>query len=196
MRQRPYVVKSTRQLLAISSPGREEIIDAVGLIGPCTVPELARFLGRSRHVLYYHVRALQACGLLLKTQQSGGGRKSTGSYDIPGRPLSVHFDLGTARTRRAVKALARSRLNSAMRGFLRACHPDVSITDGPGRNLWVTHWKGHLSARELAEFNRQLARLIDMLRSGTERNGARRTAYEFTFALAPVVSAEVNKRRR
>lgn len=196
MRQQPYVVKSNRQLLAISSPGREEIIDAVGLIGPCTVPELARFLGRSRHVLYYHVRALQACGLLLKSRQSGGGTKSTSSYDIPGRPLSVHFDLGTQRTRRAVVALARSRLNSAMRGFLRACDPDVGITDGPRRNLWVTHWKGHLSARELAEFNRHLARLIDMLRRGTEQKGARRTAYEFTFALAPVVSAEVSRRRR
>jgi len=196
MKKGAYVVKSTRQLLAISSPGREEIIDAVGLIGPCTVPELARFLGRSRHVLYYHVRALRACGLLLESRQSGDGKKSTSSYDVPGRPLSVHFDLGTKRTRRAVVALARSRLKSAMRGFLRACHPDVSITDGPRRNLWATHWKGHLSAKELAEFNRHLVHLVDMLRRGTQQKGARGAAYEFTFALAPVVSAEAARSRR
>jgi predicted transcriptional regulator len=87
--RRPYVVTSLTQLLAIASPGREEIIDAVGFLGSCTVAELARFVGRSRHALYYHVRALRDCGLLLETHHSGEGKRTTARYDLPGRPLSV-----------------------------------------------------------------------------------------------------------
>lgn len=184
---RPYVVTSLTQLLAIASPGREEIIDAVGVIGPCTVAELARFVGRSRHALYYHVRALRDCGLLLETQHSGEGKRTTARYDLPGRPLSVRYDLSTERTRRAVMALARTRLRSAARGVVRACRPDVATVEGPRRNLWVARWKGWLSDRELEEANRHLSRLIDLLRHRAGSSSARRRCHELTFALAPIV---------
>lgn len=184
---KPFVVTSRKQLLAIASPGREEIIDAVGLLGPCTVPDLARFIGRSRHSLYYHIRALRDCGLLLESHRSGERTKTTAVYDLPGRPLSVRFDLSTERSRRAVLALARARLRSGTRGFLRACHPDAAETHGPRRNLWATHWKGWLSDADLEEFNRHLARLIDLLRPAPGRKTAHRRPHEFTFALAPVI---------
>lgn len=183
---RPYVVKSTKQLLAIASPGREDIIDAVGLMGPCTVPDLARYLGRSRHALYYHVRALRDCRLLLETRLSGEGKKPTALYDLPGRPLSVQYDLSSERTRQAVIQLARSRLRSAARGFVRVCDPDIAVTEGPRRNLWVARWKGWMSDRELEEANEHLSRLIELLRHDGRDTRVRRAPYEFTFALAPI----------
>jgi biotin operon repressor len=184
---KPYVVRSRKQLLAIASPGREDIIDAVGLMGPCTVPDLARFLGRSRHALYYHVRALRDCGLLIETHRTGGGKKTTALYDLPGRPLSVQYDLSTERTRHAVVQLARTRLRSATRGFVRACSPDIAVTQGPRRNLWVARWKGWLSDRELQEANEHLSRLIELLRHDGRGTREGRAPYELTFALAPIV---------
>lgn len=184
---KPYIVTSLKQLLAIASPGREDIVDAVGLIGPCSVTDLARFLGRSRHALYYHVRALRASGLLLETRHSGNGRKPAAHYDLPGRPLSVRYDLGTERARQAVIALARTRLRSASRGFVRACRPDAATVDGPRRNLWVARWKGWLSDRELEETNKHLNRLIALLRHDPGPSSARRRPHEFTFAIAPIL---------
>lgn len=186
---KPFVVTSRKQLLAIASPGREEIIDAVGLLGPSTVPQLAEFLGRSRNSLYYHVQALRDCGLLIETPQLGRGTKTTAEYDLPGRPLSVRYDLSTARTRNAVIALARSRLQSGARGFVAACNPDLAVTDGPRRNLRATHWKGWLSPAELVEFNSHLDQLVTMLRRGAQEKGRHRAPYELTFVLAPVVAA-------
>jgi hypothetical protein len=186
---KPYVVTSLKQLLALASPGREDIIDAVGLLGPCSVPELADFLGRSRHGLYYHVRALRECGLLIEQLRSGHGTKTTAVYDVPGRPLSVRYDLTTASSRRAVVALARARLHSAERGFRKACRPGIAVVEGPRRNLWVAHWKGWLSPAELAEFNDHLHQLVNMLRGGGRAKTKRRAPYEFTFALAPVLHA-------
>src|SRR5438067_1865500 len=141
---KPYLVTSVKQLLIVASPGREDLVDAVAIIGPCTITELARFVGRSRNALYYHVKALRDCGLLVESRRSGEGRKATAYYDVPGRPMVVRLNLGTERTRKAVIALARIRLRSAARGFVRACRPDVATVEGPKRNLWMTRWKGWL----------------------------------------------------
>jgi predicted transcriptional regulator len=186
---KPFFITSVRQLLVIASPGREDLVDAVGVLGPCTITELARFVGRSRNGLYYQVKALRDCGLLLESRRSGEGKKATAYYDVPGRPMVVRFNLGTERTRKAVIALARIRLRSAARGFVRACRPDVATVEGPTRNLWVARWKGWLSNRELEEANTHLERLIELLRHRAGAVSAKRKLHEFTFALAPVVPA-------
>jgi len=191
----PYRVTSLKQLLVLASPGREDIIDAVGVIGPSTIPELAQFVGRSRNALYYPVRALRDCGLLLETHHSGEGRKTTARYDLPGRPLSVSYDLSTERARRAVIALGRTRLRSAARGFERACRSGASTTEGPRRNLWVARWKGWLSNAELEEANAHLSRLIDLLQHDSGGPIEQRRLHEFTFALAPIVPKTAPRRR-
>ena len=183
---RPFLVTSARQLQVIASPGREEIVDVVALIGPCSITELAAALGRSRNSLYYHIRALRDCGLLVETLRSGEGKKATAYYDPPGRPFAVHFDLSTKQRKSAVVALARARIRSAARGFERACRPGAVQIDGPHRNLWATRLKGWLSNEELKEANELFARLIHLIgRSGRESVQAKRS-YEFTFVLAPI----------
>ena len=184
---KPYIITSVAQLLTVASPGREDLVDAVGVLGPCTITELARFVGRSRNALYYHVNVLRDCGLLVESRRSGQGKKATAYYDVPGRPMIVRFNLSTERTRQAVVALARIRLRSAARGFVRACRPELATVEGPNRNLWVTRWKGWLSNRELQEANIHLARLIELLRHRAGPVSAKRKLHEFTFVLAPVV---------
>jgi DNA-binding transcriptional ArsR family regulator len=183
---KPFLVTSAKQLQVIASPGREEIMDVVSLIGPCSITELAGALGRSRNSLYYHVRALRDCGLLVETQRSREGQKRTAYYDPSGRPLAVHFDLSTKDRKRAVIALARARIRSAARGFERACRPGAVLVEGSRRNLWATHLKGWLSDEELEEANELFARLIHLIgRSARESVQAKRS-YEFTFVLAPI----------
>jgi DNA-binding transcriptional ArsR family regulator len=180
-----YFIKSVAQLLSLSSPGRDDIVDAVGLIGPCSVPELARHLGRPYHALYYHIKALRDCGVLIENQRKTTRRKRTAVYDVPGRPLSIRYGLATKRERQAVAKLAQIRLRSATRGFIRACRPDVAVTHGLKRNLWVARWKGWISETELKEVNRLLFKILGKFRhGGAER--VRRRPHEFTFALAPV----------
>jgi hypothetical protein len=180
-----YIIDSVEQLLALASPGRDDIVDAVGLIGPCSVPELARFLGRSHHGLYYHVKALRDCGILRERHIAKPRQRRTATYDLPGRPMSVRYSLETEQQRRAAMALAQTRLRSAIRGFREACRPGIAVTFGPRRNLWVARWKGWLSDAELAEANHYLHRILALFRHGGVQKGGRRP-HEFTFALAPV----------
>lgn len=183
---RPYVVSSPEQLEAIASPGREEVIDAVALIGPCSVSELALQLGRSRHALYYHVKALRDCGLLLEASRPVAGARDTRFYDVPGRPVSVRFDLSTPKRRRAVTALSRARLQSGLKGVLRACSAEATVTDGPRRQLWATHVKGWLSGADLEEVNGLLLQLVEVISRASASQSTGRQAFELTFALSPV----------
>src|SRR5438067_11035792 len=120
------------------------MIDMIGIVGPCKVAELARARGRSRHTLYYHVRALTACGLLKQARSGKGGKREAVRYEVVGRPIVVHFDLTTAKSTRAVLDLAHARSRSGKRGFDRACKAGVAVVEGARRNLWATRWKGWL----------------------------------------------------
>jgi DNA-binding transcriptional ArsR family regulator len=181
----PFVVTSSEQLEVIASPGREAIVDTVALIGPCSIPELARALRRSRHSLYYHARALRDAGLLVETRRSGEGTRTTAYYDVLGRPFSVSFDLSTEARRQAVLSLANARMRTALRGFERACRPGAVTADGPRRDLWATHLKGWLSLEDLEEANRLLARLIQLVGAFAADEVAGKRAYEFSFVLCP-----------
>ena len=195
MKTRPYIVKSTRQLLALASPGREDIIDAVTVLGPCGVSDIARFVGRSRHALYYHVKVMRDRGLLVETQVEGKGVKPTAHYDLPGRPFLVRYDLSSPTSRRAVIAIGRARFRSGQRGFVRACSSDGAVVVGPRRNLWVAHWKGWLTPRDLEKANRLLHQLVDVFTPSIGNSRASRSPYELTFGVAPVIAANAKTKR-
>lgn len=184
---RPYIADSPAQLSALASPGREDIVNAIGLLGPCKVSDLARFLGRTPHALYYHLRQLRKHGLILESQRLDDRNTPAAYYDLPGKPIIVRYDLSTKRGRRAVANLGTLRFRSAMRGFLRACRAGNARTRGPLRNLWVAHWKGWLSDHEVARANKIFQELVDLFRrsSGAPRKGRR--PHEITFAIAPIV---------
>jgi hypothetical protein len=186
MERGTYYVTELKQLLVLATPGREDIIDAVAILGPSTVPDLAQFLGRSRNALYYHVRALRDSGLLLESEMQRDGVKKTLQYDLPGRPVIVKYNLSTPRSRRAVMKLGRLRFRSGERGFVRACQRDHAVVEGPHRNLWVAHWKGWLTDKDLTEANRLLLQLVDLFRHGADAPGDRKPL-ELTFAIAPVI---------
>jgi biotin operon repressor len=191
MKRRTYYVTELKQLLVLATPGREDIIDAVAVLGPCTVPDIAQFLGRSRNALYYHVRALRDCGLLVESEVQREGVRRTSQYDLPGRPLIVKYNLTTPRSRRAVMKLGRLRFRSGERGFVRACQRGDAVVEGPHRNLWVAHWKGWLTDEDLEEANRLLLELVDLFRNGADASGDRKPL-ELTFAIAPVIPRRAN----
>ena len=190
MRNRPYLVTSPRQLEALASPGREDIIDAVTVLGPCGVTEIARFVGKSRHALYYHVKVLRDHGLLVETHVEGKGVKPTAHYDLPGRPFLVRYDLSTPKSRRAVIAIGKARFRAGQRGFVRGCASDTAVVEGPRRNLWVAHWNGWLTLQDLEKANRLLAELVDVFTPSVDDSRTARSPYALTFAISPVIQAK------
>src|SRR5215831_10287962 len=67
-------IRGRRELRALVSPARQEIIDLLARMGDTTIAELAAGLGRPADGLYYHVRALQRAGLILEVDGRVEGR--------------------------------------------------------------------------------------------------------------------------
>jgi len=185
-----YYVTSVKQLLVLAKPGREDIIDAIAVRGPSTVPEIAAFLGRTRNSLYYHVDVLAKAGLLVEETVRRQGIKSTARYDLPGRPMIVKYDLSTPRNRRAVIRLGLGRFHAGKRSFVRACNSELAVAEGPRRNLWISYWEGWLSDDELHEANRILNSLVDLYRRSSKSGGGGRKPYALTFGIAPVIGSK------
>ena len=192
---RPYIVDSPAQLAALASPGREDLLDAIGLLGPCKVSDVARFLRRSPHALYYHLRQLRRHGLVLESRRLDERNTPAAYYDVPGRPILVRYDLSTKRGRRAVTSLGTLRLRAAMRGFVRACRAGDATTHGSLRNLWVAHWKGWLSDQDLARTNRIFQELVGLFRRASSAPRKGRRPHEISFAIAPIIHGDNSRVR-
>src|SRR5215216_2961617 len=85
-----YVIREPKQLAALRSPVRQEIVDALAPTRIRTVAELASMLGRSTHSLYHHVRVLERVGLILNMGIERRNRRDEALYATPGRLLRIH----------------------------------------------------------------------------------------------------------
>jgi DNA-binding transcriptional ArsR family regulator len=187
-RLRPYHIGQFRQLRAIVSPIRQEIVDAVAASGPCTISELADSLGRRQTALYAHVSALKAVGLLQRVGVRSNGGRPSAVLMVPGRPMYLDYDIADPKRRKLIARYAVGMLRNAGRDFVAAtAHPRVK-TAGKARSLWAARSKGWLSPKELAEVNVLLNRLISILRDGQRTKGTSRKLHELTFVVCPFES--------
>jgi DNA-binding transcriptional ArsR family regulator len=60
-----HVVRTKKQLAALVSAGRQEIVDVLSQIGTVSVAELAAALNRPADAIYYHLRVLKRAGLVI-----------------------------------------------------------------------------------------------------------------------------------
>jgi DNA-binding transcriptional ArsR family regulator len=183
-----FVISDVRQIRTLSSPIRQDILDAVTAIGPCSVSELAAAIGRRPDSLYYHVRRLVKVGLIREEPDGGAGRGEL-RLDVPHNRFYLEYKPESRPNKTAVLRVAAAMVRSAERGFRRAFDPDVAVVAGPGRNLWASRTRGALTPADLAEVNALIARLHTIMRSGRRDRGPSvagdRSLHELTVILAP-----------
>lgn len=178
-----FHIERLDQIRALSSAARQDIVDAVTAIGPATAPEIARALHRKPDGLYFHLRALARVGLLKQGERSNSQGRIVATYDVPGRPMRIRYDLAAGAGARAISRVTASMLRTANRGFARAAAKGEARVDGARRELWAARTHGWLSPKALEEVNRNLTRIIALVRSGPAPRNA--CSYEVTFVLSP-----------
>src|SRR4051812_4900876 len=181
-------IADARQIRALASPIRQDILDAVTAIGPCSVAQLAVALGKPADGLYYHIRRLLDVALLMEVAGDGNARADL-RLDAAHKSFYLEYKPENRANRAAVLRVIASMMRSAERTFRRGFRPGVAVVKGPRRNLWAGRSRGSLSAGELAEVNVLLDRLITVMRSGRrdreDMSAKDRALYELTFVLAP-----------
>lgn len=180
-----YEITDPRQFKALRSAIRQEVVDVMESLAPCTIASLADRLGRPAASLYFHVRALQRVGLIKTVGVEGDGRDKAALYALPAKRLRLSYDTEPKTRQRQVGPIADSLLRLARRDVKRGLSSAGTTVSGPARQLWVLRARGWLTPSELQRLNRQLAAISELISSGKERRGAAPIA--LAFALAPAI---------
>src|SRR5690348_13273430 len=126
----PHLIRSGKQLAALSAAVRQEIVDVLEQMGTVSVAELAAALGRPADALYFHLRALTHAGLVRNAgYRSPGGRKEA-LYRTVAPKLQLQYELENPGNRKAISAIAASMLRLAMRDFSRSLQPGNVVASG------------------------------------------------------------------
>jgi DNA-binding transcriptional ArsR family regulator len=184
-RRRDDPIRTVARIALLASPVRQDILDSVDAMGPCSVAELAQVLGRSPHGLYHHVRRLERARLIRLSRTRGADGRTRVELAVDRRQW-IEYRPGDEGNRTAVLGVVRGMVRSAHRHFGRAFRPGVAVVTGPRRNLWAARGRGVLSAKDLERVNRLLRALLARLR-GSPPSPRRGTMHEITFVLSPVV---------
>ena len=180
----PFYISEVQKVRAIASPVRAAVIDALEVIGPATIEQVAAALGYPPDGLYYHFGVLEKQQLVVR--RSPEKRSGAARFDLPGHPATLRYRLDDRRQRAAIGTVVGTMLRSADRGFRRAFAPGVSTVDGPRRNLRAGRRTAWLTPRELEVLNRCIERIHALFSKGRPRRAGARL-HEITYVLAPMV---------
>ena len=193
MSKSAFLIRKAQHIRSVASPVRAAALDALEVMGPATVAELAVALGYPADGLYYHLTALERFGLVIRAKPD----KRTGAarFDVPGRPMTLRYELVDRQHARATAEVVATMLRSASRGFRRAYAPGLATVEGPHRNLRAGRRTAWLTPDDLRALNYHIERIHRLFGRGRpQRSGAR--LHEFTYVLAPSLPAGRRLRAR
>ncbi len=178
-------IRSAAQARALVFPARQEIIDALDAAGPCSVSALASLVGRAPDGLYFHLRRLEASGLIKQCGRARQGRHAWATFDVTERPVRLDYEALPADSVGAIIAAA---MRLGMRDFRHAMRKGGSVVRGPGRTLWGARIKGWISPTRIRRINSLLNELRDLMHNRGPAKGA--TPMSISFILAPASLSE------
>src|SRR5580698_7968408 len=90
--RKAHFVHSKKQLTALASAARQEVVDVLAQLGTASVAELAATLGRPADALYYHLRVLRAAGLVQEIGSHATERKREALFRVRGSELRIDYE--------------------------------------------------------------------------------------------------------
>ncbi len=115
-----HVLRDVRQLAALRSPVRQQLITLLERSGPSSVRELAERIGMATESLYYHVHALVRAGLLRRTGQRRGATRPEALYEAIARHFSLDPQNRSSEYLDALAKVGSAALRAADRDYRRA----------------------------------------------------------------------------
>jgi DNA-binding transcriptional ArsR family regulator len=178
----PFIVRDKKQLSALQSSSRQEIVDVLSQMGTVSVDELAATLGRPADALYYHLRVLKRAGLVLRAGYRGQGVCKEELIRTVSSELKLQYQPGKGGNGKQITAIVGSMLRLGIRDFRHAFQSGDSRVSGSGRELWALRKTGWLTAEEIVTLNRSVERVAKAV-SKPRRQGR---LYGITVLLTPL----------
>jgi hypothetical protein len=176
-------IESTKAWETILSPVRREIVESMQRLGPCSIADVARDVGRPADGLYRHVSVLVKAGFLAEAGTRPARRNLERVYDaIADDFLAPRVGRGaTAAQRESVVRTAESLAKSSVRALRNSAAAGRIHCEADSRNFAVLHVSSWLTPQRFDELRTLVVRMNSLLERGRrDRSG---DPYE-VFALA------------
>jgi hypothetical protein len=175
-------IGQSRQLRAVASPIRQELLDLLARGGPMTAAELGRLLQRPADGLYYHLHALRRVGLLLEDDAPSAKGRSEARFRTVAAEPALRHDPSPRGNSKEITSIVASMLRLGARDFRAAAASAGVRTDGPRRELWALRAVGWLSPSDLGRVNAKM----QALRDAVAKKPAGGQLYGITILLTPL----------
>lgn len=191
-------ISDLKQIEALVSVTRQEIMDAMAMAGPASIKEIADLLGRAPDSLYYHFRLLEKVKLLKRVEVRPGARREETVFDVTIRPLAIEVEQGRdkarqSKVRKAVLKIATAFLRLGERGFRTAVEAGAAILHGEERNAAAGRITTWLTREEIRFVEEHLRTVVEFCRERRTQSGGK--LYAFTYALHPQTPVTRDRRR-
>lgn len=150
------------QLEALSSPARVSIFGVLRLLGPQSVKAMAAFLGAKPDALYYHLRVLEAVGVVEVTEMRQLWKRKEAVYGLCAKEYTISSFEGDVEYARAVMKLVEASTAYGLAAFRRAS----ANVAGPEPEFHLVH--GRLSPKSFSAWKEQVEQTM---RSGFRDDG-------------------------
>ncbi len=186
-----FILRTDEQKKAVASPLRMEILGLFVDRKPLSVAEIAQQMGRTATGIHYHVGFLEKAGLLRRVGRQKSGSRPETLYE----PVADVFKMEQKRDASPEDAL--KTLSTAFRMAERDMRAALNNPDtksvGPYRNIWGGRIHCRLSRKDLAELNRLLREIEQMLSTiHKDHEPSKDDSFvSLTLALMPLRNREV-----
>lgn len=187
-------ITDIRQVEALVSATRQEIVDGLQTAGPASIRELGEMLGRAPDSLYYHFRVLEKVGLILQVETRPSSRRDEVVYDLAQRPAKIELDPQDTRSRSAMNKIYGTFLRLAERNLKSAMETGTARLQGPDRNASAGHLTAWLTDDEVRAVNQKLQELQQIFHK--KRVPGSGKLHALTYALSPVTPTERDRTRK
>lgn len=179
-----YRINEERQLVALKSPVRQEIVDALDAGGPSTITEIAAQLGRPADGLYYHVRRLQSVELLVEKGRRRAGKRFETIFDLPSSEMRVRYPLGDEKRMEPLADAVTAMLRLSDRDFRAGARLPNTVAEGDDRNFWAGRSKAWLTKKEARQVREHVEAILEIMRKTARTKQT--SLHAFTWLLTPL----------
>lgn len=184
------LVSSPSAWRVLMSPVRHEIVEAVRLLGPCSIADVAELIDRPADSLYKHVQQLQDGGFIAEAGFRKGDRNVEQLIDVVADDFAIDFQDNTGDAENdAVVATANSFLKAAARAVRDSAEARQLQFQSQERNISINYELSWLTPEAFQEVRELIRRLKQLMDDGKKRREGR-------LYLTLAIAAPVTRRRR
>ncbi len=189
-RPKIHAISSPAQWEVVASPVRAEIAEALRLLGPCSVREVAQALDRPADTLYRHIELLQEAGFVREAGFRKGARNAEQLIDVVADDFVIDFrdNHGEAENRAILQTI-----NAFSWATQRAVRDSAAarqlVFDASARNITINYELSWLTPEKFREVRGLIGRIKRLMDSGKKRREGR-------LYMTLAVATPVTRKRR